>query len=93
MADLILTAYCIADCDGEATTDPGYEIKTVTGSAERRYFAEMRQITLELDTAVNYFGIRVNDANAYRYTPGDTLASGSVTDAEDMYDQVLAILT
>lgn len=93
MADLTLTAYCIADCTGAGTTDAAYEIKTTSTGVDRRYFADFRQITLELDTSVNYFAIRVNDANAYRYTPGDTLATAAVTNAQDMYNKVILIVT
>lgn len=81
MADLTITAKCVDDCSAAATTEAIYEIVTST----KKYFGGYRQITLELDTSNNYFAIRMNNANVYRYVPGDTFATAAVADAAAMY--------
>ena len=92
MPDLNLEKKCMVVCNEENTSLIAYEIKTTSGTREKRYFGVAEQLTLECDKNENYFALRINNANAYRYTPGDTFNSGSVADAQGMFDAVQAFL-
>lgn len=91
--DLQLTAYCPADCTGTPSTivPTYYELAVVDGSTQHTYFAHVETITPGFD-ATGYAEIRVNRANVYRYSLGDTLNGAAIADSQAMYEGIRAVL-
>ena len=88
--DLQLTAYCPADCAGRGVLDTipcFYEMAVIDGSTEHTYFAHVDTITVGFSDE-GYAEVRVNRANVYRYTPGDTFNGGVIADSQAMYEAV-----
>lgn len=79
---------------GAANSFPScIEITIDQGGDTYKYLLDGSSLKVILDRPVNYLELSSNSMTYYKYSPGDTYATGAIGDAETMYNAILNEIT